>query len=191
MARTTGVKQAVPEAPTIQRSLEYQGYVIARMSNGETWFYEPGQSYYVALDVATAKGEIDAMLKEEEPVPEYTGKGHGGYTLNPPEWCKHRTQFEGEPGIWWADVQICHGTCQTNHHCPTFTEFMAGQKDRIKLMHTERSKEACPHCQAPRDAEYDNGNASYVCGTIYHRLSGEYKQHCKKPEPEQRRRRTT
>jgi hypothetical protein len=176
--------------------MEYKGFTIARMSNGETWYYEPGEPYYVTPDVPTAKGEIDAMLDEPK---EYTGRGHGGYIYGPPEWCKRRVQFDGEPGYWWADAILCHGSCKENHHCPVFTEFMAGQRDRIKLMNTEKAGPECPHCKSPLQVEYPNHTAVYGCGTIYSRISSDYKQHCpvkgkkKEPEAEQppRRRRTT
>jgi len=126
MARTTTPKK--PQ-PTIQRTLDYKGYRICRMTNGEFWLYSPEGEHETVEDIATGRAKVDSRLSE------YKGKGHGGYSMNPPENCKYRCKFDGETP-YWVDNIICHGTCADNTTCATFRELMAGSRDRISKLKT-------------------------------------------------------
>lgn len=125
------------------------------------------------------KGVRVKQVKEVKEVP-YTGLGHGGYSMNPPRDCDYKCKFEGE-SPWWVNNITCHGTCKVNATCPTFQELIKGQRERIKLLHTEKMSQTCPHCQSTIEFG-DDISGHYRCGTKYNRVSQEYERICKPPE---------
>lgn len=128
MARTT-TPRVTKQAPTIMRTLDYKGYRICRMSNDEVWLYSPEGEHTPVENTAAGREIVDSRLSE------YKGKGHGGYSINPPENCKYKCRFEGETP-WWVDNIICHGTCEVNNNCATFNRLMAGSRERISKLKT-------------------------------------------------------